>query len=162
MFSRTHAGPPRITCPHFPPCPLPFNPVAHTPSPPQPSSRACTPVFRFHKPRAPVTLPLHSLPVTTACTNCPPSCVHLVLGSTPLCRSAWPRPGLSQRAGRQQVPAAPDAGAARGPRWPGLGSPTGAGQETRRLQGRAKGTSELLGGPSRWMWQPGGTGQEGW
>ena len=119
-------------------------------------------VFRFYEPRAPVTLPLCSLPVTTVCTNCPPSCVHLVLGSTPLCRSAWPRPGLSQRAGRQQVPAAPDTGAAKGPRWPGLGSPMGAGQGTQRLQGRAKGTSELLGGPSRWMWQPGGTGQEGW
>ena len=116
-------------------------------------------VFRFYKPRALITLPLRSLPLTTACMGCPPSCVHLVLGSKPLCRSVRQRPGLSQHAGRQQVPAAPDAGAARGPRWPGLGLAMGADQGTRLLQGRAKGTSELLGGLSRWTWQPGGTWQ---
>lgn len=133
-------------CPHPVPSPALFTGL-----------HAC--VFRFYKLHALITLPLCSLPLTTACMICPPSCMHLVLGSKPLCRSVWPRPGLSQRAGRQQVPATPDAGAARGPRWPGLGLAVGADQGTRRLQGRANGTSELLGGLSRWTWQPGGTGQ---
>lgn len=45
LFPRTHVGPPRVICPHFPLCPLPFNPAAHTPAPLQPSSLLCTPVF---------------------------------------------------------------------------------------------------------------------
>lgn len=45
LFPRMHVGPQCVMCPHFPLCPLPFNPVAHTPAPLQPSSLPCTPVF---------------------------------------------------------------------------------------------------------------------